>query len=89
MKPLREFSTEQLDALADDELIDLVANDIQSSRVSGADLEEEHIVLAPWAKEAIRALWREEKTRRQSAAKPVFRRITGPDLRIVACTRFG
>jgi len=40
MKPLRELSTEQIEELADDELIDLVANDIQSSRAGGDDLEE-------------------------------------------------
>jgi hypothetical protein len=72
MKPLRELSTEQIEELTDDEIIELVADDIQSSRASGADLEEEHVALAPWLAKATRALWREEKAWRVAqAAKKV------------------
>jgi hypothetical protein len=61
MKPIRDFSTEEIEELTDDEIIEFVADDIQSSRASGADLEEEHVALAPWLAKATRALWREEK----------------------------
>jgi Family of unknown function (DUF5906) len=69
MKPLRELSTEQIEELGDDEIIELVADEIQSSRASGGDLEEEHVALAPWLEEPIRAEWKREKAWRAKQAK--------------------
>jgi Family of unknown function (DUF5906) len=70
MKPLRELSTEQLEQLTNDEIIKLVVSEIKSSRATNADLEEEHVALAPWAEKEIRALWRDEKEWRAKEAKP-------------------
>jgi putative DNA primase/helicase len=72
MKPLRELSTEQIQQLSNDEIIKLVVSEIKSSRATGADLEEEHVRLAPTAaaRKEIRALWRDEKEWRAAQAKP-------------------
>jgi hypothetical protein len=73
MKPLRELSTEQIEELTDDEIIESVAGEIQSCRTNGADLEEEHVAHAPWLEKAIRELWRAEKERRTAKVVPLVK----------------
>jgi Virulence-associated protein E len=93
MKPLREFSTEQLEQLTNDEIIKLVVSEIKSSRATNSDLEEEHVRLASTAtaRKEIKALWRDEmewRAKIEEAKKPIEGEIIEPAKPAVSLRRY-
>src|SRR6516164_4878439 len=66
MKPLRELTNDQIAALSDDEIFELVATDIEAYQRGGPKRKAEHLALArsPEMAEEIERLWTEAEAKR-------------------------
>jgi len=72
MKPLRELSREQIAALSDDEIFELVATDIEAYQRGGPNRKAEHLALPRSAEmaEEIDRLWTEAEAKPQPSPEP-------------------